>query len=132
MFVHLQSLFSPYGEILHTKVVFRKDTAESLTYGFVKFVRNEDASNALNGLNGLEIYGKKIKVSYARPSDPEIKNSKIFITRLPKSYTTEDITELFREVKERSNNSKFLSLFCLFSLFVFNSFLFLIFLFFFS
>jgi hypothetical protein len=94
----VQTLFAPYGEILHVKVVYKKETAESLTYGFVKFQRNEDALSAIHSLNGLEIYGKKIKVSFARPSDPEIKNSKIFITRLPRSYSTEDIHRLFAEV----------------------------------
>jgi ELAV like protein 2/3/4 len=84
------------------KVVYNKDTTESLTYGFVKFERHEDALSAIHSLNGLEIYGKKMKVSFARPSDPEIKNSKIFITRLPRNYSNEDIHQLFIEVSSHS------------------------------
>lgn len=68
-----------------------------MTYGFVKFQHARDAENAVKELNGREVNGKKIKVSYARRG-LDASNSKIFVKRLPPLYTFGDVHSLFSQV----------------------------------
>jgi RNA recognition motif-containing protein len=79
------------------KIIYRKETEESLTYGFVKFQQHSDAERAVRELNGREIEGKKIKVSYARRG-LDATQTKIFVKRIPPQYTFEDVHRLFLKV----------------------------------
>uniref|UniRef100_A0A1A9UYJ7 RRM domain-containing protein n=1 Tax=Glossina austeni TaxID=7395 RepID=A0A1A9UYJ7_GLOAU len=49
---------------------------QSLGYGFVNYVRPQDAEQAGTVLNGLPLQSKTIKVSFARPSSDAIKSAK--------------------------------------------------------
>ena len=80
----LAILFSNEGAVSAAKVVRDKVTKKSLGYGFVKFVKEEDAKKAIAAKNGFTVDHKKLKVAYARPSCEEIKNCKIYVTNLPK------------------------------------------------
>ena len=59
-------------------------TGYSYGFGFVNFTRQEDATKAINQLNGLEVQNKRLKVSYARPSGDDIKDTNLYITNLPR------------------------------------------------
>ena len=80
----IRSLFSSIGEVESCKLIRDKVTGElrclscpaachdcvpsplagqSLGYGFVNYVRPEDAEKAINTLNGLRLQNKTIKVS---------------------------------------------------------------------
>lgn len=59
-------------------------TGYSYGFGFVNFSRQEDATKAINQLNGLEVQNKRLKVSYARPSGEDIKDTNLYITNLPR------------------------------------------------
>lgn len=50
----------------------------------MNFSRQEDAAKAINQLNGLEVQNKRLKVSYARPSGEDIKDTNLYITNLPR------------------------------------------------
>merc|ERR1712108_28207 len=63
----IRSLFSSIGEVESCKLIRDKVTGQSLGYGFVNYHRIEDASKAIQTLNGLRLQNKTIKVSYARP-----------------------------------------------------------------
>ncbi|XP_076051670.1 ELAV-like protein 1 isoform X9 [Oratosquilla oratoria] len=69
---------------------------QSLGYGFVNYVRTDDAERAINQLNGLRLQNKTIKVSYARPSSEAIKGANLYVSGLPKSMTQQDLEGLFR------------------------------------
>ena len=58
----LKEIFSPYGEVSYSKVVMDKETGQSKGYGFVEFVNENDAENAMFDLDGAEVDGKIIKV----------------------------------------------------------------------
>lgn len=96
----LAKLFSHDGELSTTKVIRDKVTKKSLGYGFVKFVNAADAYAALEAKNGLVIGHKKLKVSFARPASNDIKNCKVYITNLPKSYEEHSVRELFSSAGE--------------------------------
>lgn len=68
-----------------------------MTYGFVKYQHSRDAETALRELNGREVEGKKIKVSYARRG-LDASNSKVFVKKLPQQYTFGDVHSLFLQV----------------------------------
>jgi len=94
----LASLFAVDGEIISAKVVRDKSTKKSLGYGFVKFSDENDALNCIKNKNGFIIGQKRLKVSFARPASEDIKNCKIYVTNLPKSFSEENVKDLFSDV----------------------------------
>ena len=64
----------------------------------MKFVREEDAANAIESKNGFLMGHKKLKVSLARPPSTEIRNCKLYITNLPKEFTEREVLDLFSQV----------------------------------
>ncbi len=90
-------MFAQYGEILMTKVVRDKNTKKSLGYGFVKFLKEDDAVYAIDKMNGFSLAQKNLKVSIARPPSLEIRNCKLYVTNLPKEYTEREVVSLFKE-----------------------------------
>ncbi|XP_076307364.1 ELAV-like protein 4 isoform X3 [Tachypleus tridentatus] len=92
----IRSLFSSIGEVESCKLIRDKVTVgQSLGYGFVNYVRPEDAEKAINTLNGLRLQNKIIKVSYARPSSEAIKGANLYVSGLPKSMTQQELENLF-------------------------------------
>ncbi|XP_033101355.1 ELAV-like protein 1 isoform X4 [Anneissia japonica] len=91
----LRSLFSSIGEIESCKLIRDKVSGQSLGYGFVNYMKSADADKAVKTLNALKLQDKMIKVSYARPSSPAIKDANLYISGLPKSYGPEDLEKLF-------------------------------------
>ncbi|VDM50866.1 unnamed protein product [Toxocara canis] len=69
---------------------------QSLGYGFVNYVRQEDALKAVSTLNGLRLQNKTIKVSFARPSSESIKGANLYVSGLPKSMSQPELENLFR------------------------------------
>lgn len=66
----LNNFFSRMGEIEESIVVKDRETGRSRGFGFVTFVNEESASNAVKELDGLELDGRTIKVSLAKERDP--------------------------------------------------------------
>merc|ERR1712227_985240 len=91
----IRSLFSSIGEVESCKLIRDKVTGQSLDYGFVNYQRQEDASKAIQTLNGLRLQNKTIKVSYARPSSEAIKGANLYVSGLPKHMTQPDLERLF-------------------------------------
>ena len=65
----LRDLFAPHGEIESVKLITDRDSGRSKGFGFVKFVNEDDAQNALEALNEQEVDGRNIKVTIARPRE---------------------------------------------------------------
>jgi RNA recognition motif-containing protein len=90
----LNRLFSEYGLIQSLKIVRDKATGISMGFGFVNFETNEAASRAAEALNGLELHGKRIKVSVARPAWKANIHSNLYIANLPTGFTENDVMAL--------------------------------------
>ncbi|ALC38059.1 Rbp9 [Drosophila busckii] len=84
-----------FGEVESCKLIRDKVTGQSLGYGFVNYVKQEDAEKAINALNGLRLQNKTIKVSIARPSSESIKGANLYVSGLPKNMTQSDLESLF-------------------------------------
>ncbi|KAK4355253.1 hypothetical protein RND71_024224 [Anisodus tanguticus] len=57
---HLRQVFSPYGELVHVKIVAGKRC------GFVQFGSRASAEQALSSLNGTQLGGQSIRLSWGR------------------------------------------------------------------
>ncbi|CAM9195582.1 unnamed protein product [Choristocarpus tenellus] len=93
----LRNIFAGHGTLLHVKVVYDRSTGKSMGYGFVKYATDEEAAAATAATNGLQIAKKRIKVSVARPSSKDIKNSKLYVTNLPDNFTQDDVIQAFEQ-----------------------------------
>jgi ELAV like protein 2/3/4 len=114
----IRSLFSSIGEVESCKLIRDKVTGEfqtsliifemylktiypplisgqSLGYGFVNYQQTDDASKAIQTLNGLRLQNKTIKVSYARPSSEAIKGANLYVSGLPKHLAQPDLERMF-------------------------------------
>lgn len=65
----LEDLFKEHGEVTSAKVIVDRRTGRSKGYGFVEMVEEDQARNAIEALNGLEIKGRPINVSLAKSQD---------------------------------------------------------------
>lgn len=78
-----------------TIYVFWKQTNYSFGYGFVNYVSEEGAQQAIKSLNGITIRNKRLKVSYARPAGEDIRDTNLYVTNLPKTITEDHLETIF-------------------------------------
>ncbi|XP_058093359.1 glycine-rich RNA-binding protein 2, mitochondrial-like [Magnolia sinica] len=66
----LRDAFTSFGDVVEAKVITDRDTGRSRGFGFVNFACDESATSALSSMDGQELNGRNIRVSYAndRPS----------------------------------------------------------------
>lgn len=62
----LEDLFKGYGDVTSAKVIVDRRTGRSRGYGFVEMGTEALAEQAIEGLNGSELKGRPINVSFAR------------------------------------------------------------------
>ncbi len=65
----LQNAFEEYGEVESVKIIMDKFTGKSKGYGFVEMPNDDEATNAINGLNEVEMDGRTIVVKKAEPRE---------------------------------------------------------------
>jgi len=61
----LWEVFNAVGGVETLKILRDKTTGESMGYGFVDFLNADAATRALTQLNGVDVYGSKLKVNWA-------------------------------------------------------------------
>lgn len=61
----IKEIFEDYGQVNSVKLITDRDTGRSKGYGFVDIPNDEEASKAIEVLNGTEIYERNISVSKA-------------------------------------------------------------------
>ncbi|KAL2931454.1 Polyadenylate-binding protein RBP45 [Bienertia sinuspersici] len=57
---HLKQTFSPYGDLVHVKIPLGKQC------GFVQFTNRSSAEEALKALNGAQLGGRNVRLSWGR------------------------------------------------------------------
>jgi RNA recognition motif-containing protein len=62
----LRTLFEPYGEIVSCKNITDYDTGRSKGFAFVEMATKEEASAAIEGLDGTELEGRTLRVNHAQ------------------------------------------------------------------
>lgn len=66
----LKEAFNSFGTVVEAKVITDRDSGRSKGFGFVSFDDSESAKNAMSSMDGQELQGRNIRVSFAndRPS----------------------------------------------------------------
>ena len=71
--VQFKEFFERMGEIKVCQVIKNRTTKESMCYGFVEFLKEEDAQRAVDELNNYPIEDKFLKLQFARRNNPNKK-----------------------------------------------------------
>lgn len=69
----LKELFASYGDIEEATIIIDKFSGRSKGFGFVTLSNDEAAAKAISELEGKEVGGRALKVSEAKPMDPDKK-----------------------------------------------------------
>ena len=67
MISSLSQLFGAFGEVVESSVVIDRSTNQSKGFGFVQMANDEEARNAIAGLNGTMLGNRTIRVNEAQP-----------------------------------------------------------------
>lgn len=70
----LSEVFSQHGQVVSAQVITDRATGRSKGFGFVEYATDEEATAAMQALNGQDLDGRKIIVSEARPPQPRDNN----------------------------------------------------------
>ena len=65
----LNKLVSEVGEVASANVITDRMSGRSRGFGFVEMTKDEDATKAVEKLNGSEVEGRSIVVNEARPRE---------------------------------------------------------------
>lgn len=67
----LEKIFSEFGDIEDCVIISDKATGRSKGFGFVTFINEDDAKNAVETMNDKEIDGRKLSVNIAKPKEDD-------------------------------------------------------------
>jgi RNA recognition motif-containing protein len=100
----VKNLFTRYGSVKYVKMILDPRTNNSKGMAFVRMSSVAEASKAVEGLNGADIDGRKVKANFSIPQEGPIK--KFYLTPT-KETEKNNAKNNAREMKERpSKKSK--------------------------
>jgi len=65
----LRGAFEGFGEVSSAKVIMDRETGRSRGFGFVEMPDDNDAKQAIEGMNDKDLGGRTLRVNEARPRD---------------------------------------------------------------
>jgi RNA recognition motif-containing protein len=65
----LEQLFAAHGTVQSAQVIMDRDTGRSKGFGFVEMSNDQEAQNAIAGLNGQQHGGQALTVNEAKPRE---------------------------------------------------------------
>mmetsp|Transcript_66478 Transcript_66478/g.110545 ORF Transcript_66478/g.110545 Transcript_66478/m.110545 type:complete len:120 (-) Transcript_66478:87-446(-) len=63
----LRAAFVPFGEIIDVNMPLDTSSQKHRGFAFVQFDERGDASDAMDNMNGAELYGRVLRVNIAKP-----------------------------------------------------------------
>src|SRR5690554_3384597 len=66
----LRAAFEAYGDVEDAHVVTDRETGRSRGFGFVTFVNDQSADEAIDAMNDAELDGRRLTVNEAREREP--------------------------------------------------------------
>ena len=66
----LEQLFGQHGQVQSAEVISDRATGRSKGFGFVEMSSDDEATAAINALNGAEHDGRNLTVNEAKPKEP--------------------------------------------------------------
>lgn len=61
----LREAFAPYGDVIEARVIVDRETGRSRGFGFISYPSVEEASAAIQALDGRDLHGRFVRVAYA-------------------------------------------------------------------
>ncbi|KAL9438435.1 hypothetical protein AB3S75_024164 [Citrus x aurantiifolia] len=61
----LREAFAKYGYVNEARIILDRETGRSRGFGFVTFSTVEEASSAIQALDGQDLHGRRVRVNYA-------------------------------------------------------------------
>ncbi|KAK9116066.1 hypothetical protein Sjap_015013 [Stephania japonica] len=61
----LREAFASYGEVIEARVILDRETGRSRGFGFVSFTSAEEATSAIQAMDGKDLHGRRVRVNYA-------------------------------------------------------------------
>ncbi|XP_015572046.1 glycine-rich RNA-binding protein 2, mitochondrial [Ricinus communis] len=61
----LREAFGKYGEVIEARVIIDRETGRSRGFAFVTYTSSEEASSAIQALDGQDLHGRRVRVNYA-------------------------------------------------------------------
>ena len=71
----LQTLFAPSGTVTSVNVITDKYTGQAKGFGFVEMETDDQATAAINALNGTQMGGRTLIVNEAKPREERPRSS---------------------------------------------------------
>ena len=72
----LRKLFEQFGAVSSAKVIADRETGRSRGFGFVEMGSDEEAKEAIKGLNNKEVEGRAMSVSVAKEKSSRADNKR--------------------------------------------------------
>lgn len=72
----LKKLFEQYGAVSSAKVIADRETGRSRGFGFVEMGSDDEAKEAIKGLNNKEVEGRAMSVSVAKEKPSRADNKR--------------------------------------------------------
>jgi len=66
----LEQLFGQHGQVQSAEVISDRATGRSKGFGFVEMSSDDEATAAINALNGADHEGRNLTVNEAKPKEP--------------------------------------------------------------
>jgi len=66
----LNELFSEYGEVVSVKLIKDRETGRAKGFAFVEMSNDDEATKAIENLDGSDLEGRNMKVNQAKPREP--------------------------------------------------------------
>lgn len=63
----LRAIFERFGRVASARIIKDRFTGEARGFAFVEMASEEEGKAAINGVNGVELDGRPLRVNEARP-----------------------------------------------------------------
>ncbi|KAH7816189.1 putative RNA-binding protein Musashi [Monocercomonoides exilis] len=90
-----QKMLAPFGTIVYCKLITDKRTGQCLGYGFVEYSLPTEAGAVIQQLDGQTLLNKRLKVSYSRNPNPDMKNANVYIAGYGSELRQEQLEAIF-------------------------------------
>ena len=71
----LKETFEEFGEVESAKIIMDKYSGRSKGFGFVEMPNDEEAKQAIESMNDVDVKGRNIRVNQARERNDNFRNN---------------------------------------------------------
>jgi peptidyl-prolyl isomerase E (cyclophilin E) len=103
----LRAAFVPFGEVTDVGLPMEQTTQKHRGFAFVQFESADDAQDAIDNMDGAELFGRVLKVNVSKPSATKgAGNRPVWEADADNFYQHGDKQEVAEEGVERWRNEK--------------------------